>query len=110
MDLLTLACRLASPGPGEWGCHLGLTHTWCLRSPRGPLGPGESGPYLVVSQTRGLWSPPGPHLDLVTLILSARHPDLVTLVLTWASLEPGDSVPHLSLTWMMTLEPLWASP
>ena len=23
-----MACRLASPGPGEWGCHLVLTHTW----------------------------------------------------------------------------------
>ena len=40
-----------------------------------------------------------PHLKLVTLILSARHTDLVTLVLTWASLVPGDTVPHLSLTW-----------
>ena len=46
-----------------------------------------------------LWTLYWPHLEQVTLILSARHPDLVTLVLTWASLVPGDSVPHLSLTW-----------
>ena len=80
-----MACRLASPRPGEWACHLGLTHTWCLRSPHGPLGPGESGPYLVLSQTRGLWSPPGPHLDLVNVVSK------------WASTCPGDFVPHLDL-------------
>ena len=38
-------------------------------------------------------------LELVTLILSVRHRDLVTLVLPWASLVPVDSVPHLRLTW-----------
>ena len=25
---LCMACRLASSGPGERGCHLGLTHAW----------------------------------------------------------------------------------
>ena len=46
----------------------------------------------------------------MTLILSARHLDLVTLVLTWASLVPGDcstTEPHLN---MITLEPLWPHP
>ena len=74
-----------------------------------PLGPGESGPYLVLSQTRGLWSPPGPHLDLVTLILSACHSDLVTLVLTWASLVLVTLFPTEAPLDMMTLEPLWIS-
>ena len=37
-------------------------------------------------------------MELVTLIVSARHPDLVTLELTWASLVPGYSIPHLGLT------------
>ena len=39
------------------------------------------------------------NLELLTLMLTGPHPDLVTLVLTWASLVLGDSVPHLSLTW-----------
>ena len=46
----------------------------------------------------------------MTVILSARHPDLVTLVLTWASLVPGDCStpePHLD---MMTLDPLGPHP
>ena len=58
---------------------------------------------------------------MVTLILSTPQRDLVTLVLTWASLVPGDSLPHLSLTWtlwnhsgpppdLVTLVPIWMSP
>ena len=92
---LCMARRMASPGPGEFGCNLCLTRTWGHRSPLGPLGPGESGPYLVVSQPRGLWSPPGPHLDLV---------NLVTI---WASPIPGDFVPHLDL---IAMDSFLASP
>ena len=82
---LCMARRMASPGPGEFGCNLCLTRTWGHRSPLGPLGPGESGPYLVVSQPQGLWSPPGNHLDLVNLVLTRASP------------SPGDFVPHLDL-------------
>ena len=82
---MTLSCKLASTGPGEWGFHLGLTHTWYLKSPRGPLGPGESGPYLDLSQTRGHWSPPGPHLDLMYLVP------------IWDSPILGEFIPHLDL-------------
>ena len=59
LDLVTLVPTWASPGHGSsawppgwpqlalvWGCHLGLTHTWLHRSPRGP------------------------HFDLVNLVLS----------------------------------------
>lgn len=28
VDLVTLTCQLASPGPAELGGHVGLTHTW----------------------------------------------------------------------------------
>ena len=60
-----------------------------------PLGPGESGPYLVLSQTRGLWSPRGPRLDLVIPVP------------IWASLSPGDFVPHLDL---IAVDSFMASP
>ena len=79
LDLIAVDSFLASPGSGE-------SDPICA-SPRSGL----SGPHL--------WTISWPHLELVTLILSARLPDLVTLVLTWASLVPGDSVPHLCLTW-----------
>ena len=62
MDLVTLACRLASPGAGEWGCLQDLTHS------RGLC------PHV------GLW-------DLVNLVLtwsSPRHGDSGhQLGLTW---------------------------
>ena len=57
--------------------------------------PGDFVPHLDLIAVDSFLASPG----MVTLILSARHPDLVTLVLTWASLVPGDSVPDLSLTW-----------
>ena len=38
-------------------------------------------------------------LELVTLIISAGHPDLVTLVLTWASPGPSEYAPPLCLIW-----------
>ena len=40
------------------------------------------------------------NLELLTLMLTGPHPDLVTLVLTCGPLYPGYSVPHLSLTWI----------
>ena len=75
------------PGP-----HLDLVNLvpiWASQSP------GDFVPHLELIAVDSSW----PHLELVTLILSARHPDLVTLVFTWASLVPGDSVPHMRLTW-----------
>ena len=85
MDLVTLACRLASPGAGEWGCIQDFTHSWGLCPHVGLLD-------LLIWSFTGFLPDPGtlvsketpswPHLELVTLILSACHPDLVTLVLT----------------------------
>ena len=57
--------------------------------------PGDFVPHVDLIAVDSNW----PHLELVNLILSARLPDLVTMVLTWALLVPGDSVPHLRLTW-----------
>ena len=54
-----------------------------------------------------MWTLSWSHLELVTLILSAHHADLVTLVLTWASLGPGDFVPHLDL---IAVDPFLPSP
>ena len=54
-----------------------------------------TGPDLILSQTRGLWSPPGPHLYLVNLVY------------IWASLSPGDFVPHLDL---IAVDPSFTSP
>ena len=91
MDLVTLACRMASPGPGEWGSH--------------PI-PGDSGPHV------GL-------LELVNLVLIWSSPrrgdsghdsgylDLVNLVPMWASPSPDDFVPHLDL---IAVDSLLASP
>ena len=44
-----------------------------------------------------LWTFSWPHLELVTLILSACDSGLETLVPIWSSLSPGDFVPHLDL-------------
>ena len=73
LDLVNLVPIWASPSPGDFVPHLDLiAEDSFLASP----GTGDSDPI-------------------------SRHPDLVTLVLTWASLVlvPGYSVPHLSLTW-----------
>ena len=59
------------------------------------LGPGDCVPNLDLIAMDSFLASPG----MVTLMLSARHPDLVTLVLTCGPLGPGHSVPHLSLTW-----------
>ena len=59
--------------------------------------PGDCGPHLDVTWTRGF------------LYTSRPQPDLVTLVLNWASPEPSEyapSGPHLDL---VTLVPTWAS-
>ena len=79
-----------SPKPGDSSPHVGLLDL-LIWSFTGFL----PDPGTLVSEETPSW----PHLELVTLIVSARHPDLVTLVLTWASLVPGDNVPHLCLTW-----------
>ena len=102
-----MARKMASPGPGECGCHLCLTRTWGHRPLVGLLdlvnlvpiwassSPGDFVPHLdLIAVDSFLASPGTGESDLIT-----RHPDLVTLVLTWASLVPGDSVPHLNLTW-----------
>ena len=95
-------------GSGESGPYLVLSQTWGLWSP-----PGN---HLDLLNLFPIWASPSPggfvpHRDLIAVDsflatpgtgdsnLSARHPDLVTLVLTWASLVHGDSVLHLSLTW-----------
>ena len=70
-----------------------------------------------------MWLPPAPHLQLVILVSpettldlvtvvppvftriwglrspSGPHLALLTMVLNWAKLGPGDSVPQLDLTW-----------
>ena len=55
--------------------------------------PASHGP-VASDPHRGL---PGPHLYLVT---QALHLDLVTLVPTWTSLGPGDSLSNMDLTWI----------
>ena len=59
------------------------------------------------------YAPCGPDLDLVTLVTTSAssghgstawpadwpHVDLVSEVVTWASLMPGDTGPHVGLTW-----------
>ena len=59
------------------------------------LSPGDFVPHLDLIAVDTLLA----NLEMVTLILSARPPDLVTLFLTWASSGHGYSVPHLGLTW-----------
>ena len=58
-------------------------------------------------------------LDLVNVVLTSSHPELVNLVTTWASPSPGDFVPHLDLIAVDTFlaspgsgnsDPNWASP
>ena len=39
--------------------------------------------------------------------LPSPHPELVNLVTTWASPNPGDFVPHLDL---IAVDSFWASP
>ena len=74
--------------------------------------PSDSGPHLGIIGTWILYSTAGPHLDWGTLVQlwasnltgysgspSGHYPFLVTLVSSWASLVPGESVPYLDLTW-----------
>ena len=65
---------------------------------------------LGLSWIEWLWFPQGAHLIMLTVVLSMPHQDrvilfpiwaymaLVTLVLTQASLGPGNYIPHLDLT------------
>ena len=77
--------------PGEPGPYLVLSQTQGLCSTPGPHldlvnvvpiwaspSPGDFVPHLDMISVDSLLAPPG----FVTLILFARHPDLVTLVLT----------------------------
>ena len=54
-----------------------------------------------------LWFPQGAHLILLTVVLSMPNQDLVILFPIWASLSPGDFVPHLDL---IAVDSFMASP
>ena len=67
---------------------------------------------LGLSWIEWLWFPQGVHLILVTVVLSYASPGpsdsvrhlglqaLVTLLPTWAKPGSGDSGPHLVFTWI----------
>ena len=82
LDLVTLVPTWASSGHGSSAWPAGWPQldlvsgvpTWVL-----PM-PGDTGPHV------GL-------LDLVNLVLTSASPNLGTLVITWASLGPGESGP-----------------
>ena len=57
--------------------------------------PGDFVPHLELIAVDSFWASPG----TVTLIITGTHPDLVTLVLTWATSGPSDSGPPLGITW-----------
>ena len=75
MYLVILVPIWVSPGPGDSCYHLGLTWSWLQ------------------------CSTPGPHIDLLTMVPSRPHMDLLPLVPTWALCVPGNSGPHLGLIW-----------
>ena len=85
---MTLIHIWASPGPGDSGPPLDLTLTWLLWS-------------HLDSPGRGDWFPQGTLLDLVTLVLTWASLDLVSQFHIGAS--PGSSDSHLplglTLTW-----------
>ena len=56
--------------------------------------PGDSGHPLGFIE-----SPLGPHVNRVTWPAGWPHMDLVRGVVTWASHMPGDTGPHVGLTW-----------
>ena len=87
-------------GPGESDPYLVLSKTRGLWSPTGPHlalvtpviiwdspSPGDFVPHLDLIAVDSFW----PHLKMVTLIFSARPPNLVTLFLTWASSGHGST-------------------
>ena len=97
---MTLVPVWVSHSPGDFVPHVDVIAVDSfLASP----GTGDSGPYLDVTWTRGFWYPSGPQPDLVTLVLkwaspgpseyapSGPHLDLVTLVPTWATSGPGST-------------------
>ena len=88
---MTLVLNWASPGPSEYA---------------------PSGPHLDLVTLVTHWASSGngstawpaglPHLDLVTLVptlASSGHLALVSGVPTWILPMPGDTGPHVGLTW-----------
>ena len=80
----------------------------------GLIGPGDAGPYLgIIGTWFHTWPAVWPHLDPVTLVATWAssghgssawpagwaHLDLVSGVVTLASPMPGDTGPHVGLTW-----------
>ena len=125
---MTLEPLWASPSPGDSGPHLDITWTRGFWNPSRPQpvlvtlvlnwaspGPSEyapSGPHLDLVTLVTHWASSGngstawpaglPHLDLVTLVptwASSGHLDLVSGVPTWILPMPGDTGPHVGLTW-----------
>ena len=69
-----------------------LVPLWAL------TGRGDSGPHMDVTWTRGFWYPSRP------------QPDLVSLVLNWASVGPSEyapSWPHLDLVTLVPTRASW---
>ena len=87
-----MACRLASPGPGNSGSYMGIigTRFLCMARKMASPGPGEYGCHLCLTRT---WE----HRPLVGLL------DLVNLVLTWSSPIPGVSGHALGLPWTWSI-------
>ena len=70
--------------------YLGIIGTWfhCMACRLASPGPGKSGPYVgIIGNGSSAWPARWPHLDLVSEIS------------TWASPIPGDTSPHVGLTW-----------
>ena len=94
-----MACRLASPGPGNSRPYLNIFGTWFSAWPAG-------WPHLELVSVDATWASPIPcdsglHvglLDLVNLPFPGPLLDQGTLVTPWASPGPGESGPHLRLT------------
>ena len=78
------------------------------------IGPDDSDPYLgIIGTCSTAWPAGWPHLDLRTLVPTSAssghgtsewpagwlHLDLVSGLATWASPMPGDTGPHVGLTW-----------
>ena len=60
-------------------------------------GSGDSGPQFGLTWTWGLSSPLEPNSELLNHAPPRPHPDLVTLVPSYASIRPDESGPHVGL-------------
>ena len=89
-----MARKMASPGPGECGCHLCLTRAWGHRPLVGLLDLVN----LVLT-----WSSPSPGVSGTTW----AYLDLVNLIPIWASPRPVDFVPH---QYLIGVDSFFASP